>query len=61
MTVDADLSRIPNGAFPQKRGKDGKIYYEVNYEIEITFLSAFTKYELIHNGVNYGAVHAEYV
>ena len=46
---------------PKKRGADGKMWYEISYEIEVTYFSAYTKYELIHDKVNYGAVTAEYV
>ena len=42
-------------------GKDGMLYYKVNFQIQMTCYSAYTKYELIYNGVNYGLVTAEYV
>ena len=42
-------------------GRDSKLYYKLNYEIEITYFSAYTKYELIYDGYNYGPVTAEYV
>ncbi|KAI4154754.1 MAG: hypothetical protein LQ340_001469 [Diploschistes diacapsis] len=60
-TVRADLSGVPPEMIPRKRGKDGKWYLEVKLEVRITFLSAFTKYELWFQGTNYGEVHAEYV
>ena len=59
--VKADLSLIPLAAFPKVIGADGRSYYVVEFEIEVTTYSAYTKYELIHDGKNYGPVAAEYV
>ena len=59
--VEADLSRIPKNQIPKTKGADGKMYYKVDYVIQVTYLSAYTKYELIYGGVNYGLVTAEYV
>jgi hypothetical protein len=59
--LTADLSRVPLPLFPIRTGKDDEQYYILNFQVEITYLSAYTKYELIHNDVNYGAVAAEYV
>ena len=42
-------------------GADGYLYYKLNYDIEVTYYSAYTKYELIHQNVNYGSVAAEYI
>lgn len=57
----ADLSRVRPAFFTVATGRDGKLWYDVDFEVEVTFLSAFTKYELIYKTVNYGAVQAEYV
>ena len=59
--VKADLSRVPESQFLQVRGKDREIYYQVDFHIEVTFYSAYTKYELRHCGINYGQITAEYV
>lgn len=59
--VEADLSRIPANRIPQTKGADGKMYYMVNYAIQVTYMSAYTSYELISGGVNYGLVTSEYV
>ena len=59
--LEADLSQIPRAAFPKVRGADGRFYYKIKYNIEITYYSAYTTYELVHNGKNYGPVRAEYV
>ena len=61
VSVTADLSSIPLSAFPKVIGKDGKRYYGIEYQIDITYYSVFTKYELIYQGKNYGPVHAEHV
>lgn len=59
--LTANLSQVPIAKFPKMVGKDGLWYYKVEVQIEITHYSAYTKYELIHDGINYGAVKAEYV
>lgn len=59
--VEADLSRIPAKKIPQTKGADGKMYYTIDYAIQVTYLSAYTSYELIHGGKNYGHVKSELV
>ena len=59
--VTADFRQIPTHVFPTTIGKDQQLYYDLEFEIEITYYSAYTKYELIYNGTNYGPVSAEYV
>lgn len=59
--VEADLSRIPASKIPRTKGADGKMYYQVDYAIQITYMSAYTSYELIYGGENYGHVISEYV
>lgn len=59
--VEADLSRIPVALIPKAKGADGKMYYKIDYQIQITYYSAYTTYELIHNKINYGLVSSEYV
>ena len=61
MDVKADLSPIPLARFPKATGADGHSYLKVDFHIEITCYSAYTKFELIHGGKNYGPVAAEYV
>ena len=60
-TIPADLSRIPTYKFPTETGTDGKVWYVIDYEIRITYLSAYTKYELFYKRTNLGEVMAEYV
>ena len=59
--LKANLSTIPTSRFPTKTGKDEELYFVIKINIEITHYSAYTKYEMIHDSINYGAVHAEYV
>ncbi len=59
--LTADLSCIPVGELVQKLGKDGKMYYVIYYEIEMTYYSAQTKYSLVYKQVKYDSVTAEYV
>ena len=59
--LKADLSCIPTEELMQRMGRDGKMYFVVYYEIEMTYFSASTKYALVHKGVRYDSVTAEYV
>lgn len=59
--VEADLSRIPTKMIPQRKGADGKMYYNVHFAIQVTYMSAYTSYELVYAGMNYGHIKSEYV
>ena len=59
--LTADLSCIPTSELVQKLGKDGKMYYVIYYEIEMTYYSAQTKYCLVYKQVKYDSVTAENV
>ena len=59
--VSSDLSQVPIHLYPEVLGEDREVYYDVKYHFEVTFYSAYTKYEFVHNGLNYGQVTAEYV
>lgn len=59
--LKADMSYIPASELTQRMGKDGKMYYVVYYEIEMTYSSASTKYALVYKGVKYDSITAEYV
>ncbi|KAL8819859.1 MAG: hypothetical protein Q9191_007642 [Dirinaria sp. TL-2023a] len=59
--LTADLSCIPSGELTKKMGKDGRWYYVVYYDIEMTYYSASTKYAMVYKGVRYDSITAEYV
>ncbi|KAK3315466.1 hypothetical protein B0H66DRAFT_606349 [Apodospora peruviana] len=59
--VDADISHIPENLLNRRRGKDGKLYYELSCKVEAIYLSATTQYTLIYNNQRYNSVTAEYV
>lgn len=59
--LNADLSIVPAENFPPKLNRKGLRYYEVFFQIQVTYFSAYTKYELIHDNFNYGPISAEYV
>jgi hypothetical protein len=50
VTLTADISAIPESRLRKERGQDGEMYYHFKYSIEVTYLSASTKYELVHKG-----------
>jgi len=61
LTITADFSHLTAWNAKTAMGQDGLYYYKVDFAIQMTCYSAYTKYELIYNGVNYGEVTAEYV
>ncbi|KAL8645496.1 MAG: hypothetical protein Q9226_007276, partial [Calogaya cf. arnoldii] len=56
--LTADLSCIPANDLAQKTGKDGRQYYSVHYDIEMTYYSAHTKYAMVYKNVKYDSVTA---
>jgi hypothetical protein len=48
--LTADLSKIPTVCLHKEQGWDGKLYYDIQFSIEVTYLSASTKYEFIYEG-----------
>ena len=61
MELNVDLSTIPEETLNRDRGKDGKLYYRCDYNVEVTHYSASTRYELVYKGIKYNTVEAEYV
>ncbi|KAH6671163.1 hypothetical protein B0J14DRAFT_595465 [Halenospora varia] len=59
--LNVKVGDLPKDAFDIKFGKDGKMYYVLDYSVEVTYQSASTKYELVHKGKRYSSVTAEYV
>ncbi|GAD95968.1 hypothetical protein ANI_1_734144 [Paecilomyces variotii No. 5] len=55
-----ELGEIPRSKIPICRGKDGKLYYRLKYEIHAAYFSAHCEYTLWHGGQNYGTVKATY-
>ena len=49
--LNVKVGDLPKDAFDIKFGKDDKIYYKLEYAVEITYQSASTKYELVHKGM----------
>ena len=45
-----DVKDLPDDAFEMKIGEDDDMYYVLRYQIDVTYLSASTKYELVHRG-----------
>lgn len=44
------LGDLPEDAFHLEYGKDKKWYNVIDYQVDVTYQSASTKYELIHKG-----------
>ncbi|KAI0860930.1 hypothetical protein F4860DRAFT_477216 [Xylaria cubensis] len=59
--LTADLSPIPENELDQRLGADGKMHYQVEFEVEAIYHSASTQYTLLHKGKRYDTVTAEYV
>lgn len=59
--LNADFGLVPKEKFLQFANPNGVPYYEISFQIEVTYYSAHTRYELIYDNINYGAVSAEYV
>jgi hypothetical protein len=47
-----DVKDLPDDAFEMKIGEDDEMYYVICYQIDVTYLSASTKYELVYRGKN---------
>jgi len=48
--LTADTSAIPEWSIPKIKGADGEMYYRIDFTIEVTYQSASTKYEFVHQG-----------
>jgi hypothetical protein len=49
--LNVKIGDLPENALDIKFGKDGKLYYVLDYSVEVTYQSASTKYELVHKGM----------
>ncbi len=59
--LKGEFNRIPTSRIQTRKGADGKMYHILVFDIQVTYYSAYTTYELFHNDINYGSVTAEYV
>ncbi|KAI0018183.1 hypothetical protein F4780DRAFT_781615 [Xylariomycetidae sp. FL0641] len=57
----ADLRSIPEDQMHKSRGLDGRMYYDLEFQVEAIYRSGLTEYTLIHGGQRYDTVSAEYV
>jgi hypothetical protein len=48
--LTADISAIPEWSIPKIKGADGEMYYRFDFTIDVTYQSASTKYEFVHQG-----------
>ena len=58
--LTADLSAIHTSRYKTITGADGEKYFEIGFEIRVTFFSAHTEYSLWFSGERFGSVQAEY-
>ncbi|KAI1757504.1 hypothetical protein F4782DRAFT_525317 [Xylaria castorea] len=59
--LTADLSPIPENQLDKRLGADGRMHYEVEFDVEAIYHSASTQYTLLHKGKRYDTITAEYV
>ncbi|KAK0737314.1 hypothetical protein B0T21DRAFT_383316 [Apiosordaria backusii] len=58
--LSADVSKIPEAERPQKKGKDGELYYILNGDIKVTHRSADMEYVLYLGGKRYDDIKITY-
>jgi hypothetical protein len=61
MKLRADFSHIPPSKLNKEKGTDGRLYYQVFFEVEMTLRSASLNFVLIHNGVRYETIQVQFV
>ncbi|KAJ8133512.1 hypothetical protein O1611_g102 [Lasiodiplodia mahajangana] len=60
--LTADLNRIAKESMLQKqKGVNNELHYKIPFQIEMTYRSANISFDLVHGGINYGSMQAEYV
>ncbi|KIY00568.1 uncharacterized protein Z520_03231 [Fonsecaea multimorphosa CBS 102226] len=59
--LTADLAAIHHSMIPIRKGKDGQMYYVLEYQIKIAFFSAHMEFSLWYLGTEYGKVKAEFL
>ena len=60
-TVRSDLRSIKKRDLARRQGVDGKVYYDVSYNLVLCTASANLKFSLEFNGAEMGSVEATYV
>ncbi|KAK2071325.1 hypothetical protein P8C59_005759 [Phyllachora maydis] len=58
--VRADLSQIPDDQITQRRGADGKQYYEISAHVEALYETELAMYTLVHEGKRYDTVTVKF-
>jgi len=53
VTLEADLSSIPERNFQRRVGADGQEYYVMRFVVEVTYLSGQTNYVLLFRNQRY--------
>ncbi|KAK4182907.1 hypothetical protein QBC35DRAFT_419950 [Podospora australis] len=59
-TLVSDLRNIPRNLFNMKRGVDGELYYDVNFDLVITLKSALMEFSLEFDGKPFGTVSPKF-
>lgn len=58
--LEADLTSVPKDKLNKERGQDGKMYYNVNFDFEMTCGARGVKFALVHDEKRYN-VHQEFI
>ena len=56
-----DLTNIPSSEYRIHTGKDGNLYFIIDYELRVQYFSAHTQYKMFFRDQCYGSLTAEYV
>jgi hypothetical protein len=59
--LKADLGKIPTDSLRTQPGKNQRMFYVANYDIDIVVHSASLSFTLVHAGTTYQAVEAKFV
>jgi hypothetical protein len=60
-TLKADLRNIPKEELNQEHGMNNEMFYKIDFEIEMTMLSANITFALVYKGKRYPAVPFEFL
>jgi hypothetical protein len=59
--LNADISSIPRHELNQEPGDDGRMYYKIDFEIEMAIHSAKLEFTLVYQGKKYHTVDMEFL